>query len=100
MSQIPSIVVYDPRGMMFSKIKSDIEFNYENIVKFLKDAKDHTVYFRSLKKNDIIFKNKNCQSIIKKSKEIDYDRLDRIESGYEDDDDEEMENFNKGKSDL
>jgi hypothetical protein len=93
LSQMPSIVVYDPYNKLFAKIQGEDEFEKFKIENFLSGAFDKKIPFRQIEINEVTFKDTNCQLKTKLSKDIDYEKLSRVNRGLEDpDEDEEEEN--------
>jgi hypothetical protein len=93
LSQMPSVVVYDPYNKLFAKIQGEEEFKKFSIENFLSGAFEKKIPFRQIDINEVIFKDTYCQEKSKTSKEVDYDKLDRVKRGLEDpDEDEEEEN--------
>ncbi len=92
LSQLPTVVLYDPFNKMYAKMKADEPFEKSNILNFLTEAIERKTFFRKIDESEADFKEKYCLEKKTKSKDVDFDKLDRIRQGLEDDDEEEVEN--------
>jgi hypothetical protein len=93
LNRLPQVVVYNSKLQMYSKMKA--EFTEENVYNFLIDAVESRVMYRKLNRENVIFREKDCRNIKKKAKKVDYEKLDSMKYGYDDeDDDDDIEELN------
>jgi len=92
-SSMPTMAIYNPQTKMYSKMKSDQTFDKKGILDFLSEVSGKNVFMRKLEDKDVNFKERYCKEKTTKSKDVDFDKLDRINAGLEDDDQEEEENL-------
>jgi len=94
LDKLPSAVVYDSYHKMFSTMSE--EFNKENLKNLIADSFDRKIFFRLFddpKMNFTQVFETNCANKKIKAKFIDFEKLDRIKSGQEDEDIEEEDNY-------
>lgn len=88
---LPIIIYLKSHYHLYSKFTR--KFNRDNINEFLDRVLKTKLPGSKIEAKEIKFSYKNCKKITKVSEDIDYDRLDRIKLGLEDDDNEEELNL-------
>ncbi len=93
LKKMPNMVLY--QGQFKSYFKMNDEFTKENIESFVKGSFEGKRLFKKIEAEEILFANENCSTKKDKLKEVDYEKIQRIRKGLEDEEVEEEENAMK-----
>lgn len=88
---LPTIVYYNTQYQLY--IKFDRKFVKENVYEFLDIMLSSKLAGNKVEPKDVKFDFKNCDKVLKVAESIDFDRLERIKLGLEDED-ENVEELN------
>jgi hypothetical protein len=91
LDRLPQVVVYDSKLQMYTKLKAK-ELTEENVYTFLVDAVESRVMYTKLNREKVIFKEKDCRAITKKTRIEGH--KDNNNQGYDDEDDDDFEELN------
>lgn len=83
-SNLPSLIFYNTRYHLYQKLT--LKFKQENIYEFLDKMTSSNLPGNKIEPRDIKFDFKNCKRITNYAENIDFERIERIKYGLEDDD--------------
>jgi len=105
---LPSLIFYNSQYQLFTRF--DKKFTQDNIYEFLDKMLSSKLPGNKIEPKNVKFEFKNCRKITKISESIDFERLERIKLGLEDEDENEelnlpedenkKENQNKEKDEI
>jgi len=89
--KLPTLIFYNSQYQLYTKF--DKKFTQDNIYEFLDKMLNSKLPGNKIEPKDIKLDFKNCKKITKISENIDFEKLERIKLGLEDDDDVEELNL-------
>ena len=90
-NKLPSLIVYDYKFQMFTKMKGDFYLDKAN--EFLLAAVHNITLYRKLNRENAHFVEIDCKKVINKVTRRDYEVEERIRQGYDDDEEFEEQNI-------